>query len=128
MPDRALARSGIEQHVIGLAIAVKVSQSQTCRRRPNVTPLTMSEHGISARRSRPSSRFAAPTSLFRSKRPTLEGTRSRHHEDFLRIWIFNLATGRVSADVDQPSVGIEWIVDKTGFPWDRFRHRKLRLI
>ena len=54
--------------------------------------------------------------------------RSRHHEDFLRIRIFNRAPGRVSTDVDQPSVGIEWIVDKTGFPWDRFRHRKLRLI
>jgi hypothetical protein len=54
--------------------------------------------------------------------------RSRHYEDFLRIRIFNLAPGRVSADVDQASVGIEWIVDKTGFPWDRFRQRKLRLI
>jgi hypothetical protein len=47
MPDRALARSGIEQHVIGLAIAVKVSHSQMCRRRPNVTPLTMSEQSSS---------------------------------------------------------------------------------
>jgi len=72
--------------------------------------------------------FPAPTGLFRSKRLTLERTRSRHHEDFLRIRIFDLAPGRVSADVDQPSVGIEWIVDETGFPWDRFRHRKLRLI
>ena len=51
---------------------------------------------------------------------------SRHDENFLRIGIFNFASGGVTADIDVPATGIKRIKNQAGFARHRFRDRKLR--